>query len=371
MRVCYIANEFFAYGIYGGFGALLRSFCRGLNARGIETYALIRRYTEEAIREQPDIEDIEGTTVVALPKGYAARCMRRDLFELPDADLYVSMEPRFDTLLAKRANPDKKHAILFGDPHDWPEFWAVARQDPQNNSAWSKWKLWAQHKTLDAFRHRAAHCVDAHFAHGHEIGLRASKLYGVNPQPTFLPNPIDVPEGPIEKAEQPTVLFLARWDLQKRPELFVRLARAFPTVRFVMAGSATDPEVDGKLRHTYQDIPNLVLPGHISGSAKDQWLRESWILVNTSVREGMPVSYLEALSYECSILSSLEADNLVSRYGCVSKDDNFANALTRLLENDRWRELGRQGRIHVEEVFEFDKAIDATVEAYRALIEAG
>ena len=75
MHICYIANEFYGYGLYGGFGALLRSLCRGMNAQGVKTSALIRRYTPEAIAQQPDIEDIEGTTVYALPKSYAARTL--------------------------------------------------------------------------------------------------------------------------------------------------------------------------------------------------------------------------------------------------------------------------------------------------------
>lgn len=371
MRVCYIANEFYAYGLYGGFGALLRSFCRGLNARGVETYALIRRYSEESVREQPEIEDIDGTTVIALPKGYAARCLRGDLFKLPDADLYVSMEARFDTLLAKRANPTKKHAILFGDPVDWSDFWSIRSQGADQLTHWKKLKTWAQFSALDAFRRRAAHSVDAHFAHGKEIAARAARIYGLKTLPDFLPNPIDIPEGPIDKSAEPTILFLGRWDLQKRPELFARFAESFPEVRFVMAGEATDPARDRELRNTFRRIPNIVLPGHISGAEKDRWLRESWILANTSVREGMPVSYLEALSYECALLSSVEANDLVGRFGRVTPDDDFASALTWLLENDRWRELGRRGRMQVQGTFAFDKAIDATMDAYQELIGAG
>ena len=370
MRICFVASEFFAYGAYGGYGRLVRTLCKGLAARGIETYALIRRCTPEAVADQPEVEMIDETRVIALPKGYFGRCRRRDLFRMPAADLYISMDPRFDSWLAMRANPASKHAILFGDPYPFREKWAIMAQDPANRSFLKKWITWAQFEGLQIFARRAVHGADGLFAHGLTVADRAAALYGLPKPPGFLPNPIDIPEGPIEKAAQPTVLFLARWDLQKRPEIFFALARKFPEARFVGAGAATDPARDAELRAQFAGIPNVVMPGRIVGEEKDRWLRESWILINTSIREGMPLSYQEALSYGCALLAPINADRLPEQFGHHVEGEAYQAGLHGLIEGDRWRTLGEAGREYMTRVHGFENAIEANLRAYQDLIDS-
>ncbi len=116
----------------------------------------------------------------------------------------------------------------------------------------------------------------------------------------------------LRKADTPTVCFLARWDPQKRVEVFFELAEMFPEVEFIAMGRSHDIEADARLRKWCEGIPNLSCPGFVSEEEKSRILEKSWALVNTSVREALPISFLEALAHETPILSGEDPDGLTS-----------------------------------------------------------
>jgi len=172
----------------------------------------------------------------------------------------------------------------------------------------------------------------------------------------LLPNPVVKRVGSVQKSEYPRVVFLARLDPPKRPWLFAELARMFPEVEFLMAGKlhyhgygAWEP---GELP------PNVKLLGHIDGPEKARLLSSSWLLVSTSIHEGLAVSFLEALACETPILALTNPGGVVSNYGHfagrydgdgLDSLPSLAAGLDRLLSDACHRQrLGRSGREWVE-----------------------
>ncbi len=92
--------------------------------------------------------------------------------------------------------------------------------------------------------------------------------------------------------------------------------------------------------------------------------------MNTSVRECLPVSFLEAAAHGCAILSFVDPDGFASNFGHHVKDTDLESGLRWLLEGDRWRELGERGRAYVAEVHGRKRVIDLHLGAYQALLEA-
>ncbi|MTJ12502.1 glycosyltransferase family 4 protein [Anabaena sp. UHCC 0187] len=182
--------------------------------------------------------------------------------------------------------------------------------------------------------------------------------YGVQPpEVTFLPNIIDLEPGEVVKSEKPTVVFLARLDPYKRPWLFAELARHFPDVEFIFLGK---PHFEGKGAWEPNSLPNNVrLMGHVDGEEKVRILSEAWVLINTSIHEGLAVSFQEALKCETPLLSCLDPENVVSRFGIyVGRYDGtgmeaipkFVEGLKTLLEDKELRtRLGKEGRKWVTE----------------------
>jgi glycosyltransferase involved in cell wall biosynthesis len=160
---------------------------------------------------------------------------------------------------------------------------------------------------------------------------------------------------------------MGRWEGRKRVELFFDLARRCPDVEFVAVGAARDPERDRALRLRYGSIPNLRMTGVLDQFATPEWgevLGRSWILVNTSAREGLPTAFIEAAAHRCAILSFSDPDGFATRFGHQAAEGRLEEGLRELLRDDRWRDLGEAGRRHVERVFSIDHAMDAHLAAY-------
>jgi glycosyltransferase involved in cell wall biosynthesis len=154
-------------------------------------------------------------------------------------------------------------------------------------------------------------------------------------------------------------------------ELFFELARQCPDVDFVAVGAARDPEHDRALRLRYGGIRNLRLTGVLDQFATPEWgevLGSSWILANTSAREGLPTAFIEAAAHRCAILSFADPDRFATRFGRLAPEGRLEEGLRDLLRDDRWRALGEAGRRHVERVFSIQHAMGEHLQAYeRAL----
>ena len=194
------------------------------------------------------------------------------------------------------------------------------------------------------------------------------KMHNLKTEPIFMPHAMEIPiEKPL-KSPQPTACFLGRWDAVKRPELFFELARHFPKVRFIAIGQASVPESDRELRERGSKIPNLEMLGAVSEEKKTEILQESWILVNSSVREGLPQSFNEACSYRCAILSAVNPDDFAQNFGFHVQNDDFEAGLECLLESNRWKEKGETGFEYVKENNELNKVIERRIEIYESLL---
>ena len=172
----------------------------------------------------------------------------------------------------------------------------------------------------------------------------------------FLPNIVDTVDGPVTKSEKPRVIFLARLDPIKRPWLFVELARFFPAVEFLMLGQS---HFHGPGSWEAGDLPpNVKLLGHVEGTRKHQVVSSALVLVNTSIHEGLPTSFLEALARETPLLSFTNQEDVASRFGIhvpwrggdgMTGLSELVAGLRRLLDDESLRiALGRDGRRWVE-----------------------
>lgn len=197
-----------------------------------------------------------------------------------------------------------------------------------------------------------------------EIAKRAYGLDNINP--IFLPNPIEMPQ--IEKptySAKPSVLFLGRLEPIKRPWIFFELARRFSHVDFFVAGKTHFPDLMNPIIEKYQNISNLKFLGLITGKELDNLLNNVWGVINTSVHEALPVSFLEAFSYFKPIISCQNPDDLVNKFGVYTGEilgegfdnktiDKFTYALETFLSKKFDREtIGISARRYVETTHSF------------------
>jgi glycosyltransferase involved in cell wall biosynthesis len=355
VKICLICVEIFGWGKYGGFGSSTRLLGRELQRRGVTVYAVVPRRGNQ----QP-IEELDGIRVLSFPMH--APWAARELFRQCDADIYHSQHPSFSTRLAMDVMPDRKHLITFRDPHAAKD-WLIELRHPSISRV----------RTLLAFLYenlgvrKAVRNADGLFCCTPDIESKVRQLYGSVPALYVLPSPIAIPEGPMRKTSAPTVCFIGRWDRRKRPELFLETAARRPDVHFIAVGKSQDAEWDAQLRQRYGRLPNVELPGFLdpfTSGALSHVLERSWILMNTSYREGLPTSFLEALAHRCAILSAVDPGGITQRFGARVDNDDYDRGLERLLQQDAWKEKGERGYQYVKGHHDLADAIDRHLAAY-------
>jgi glycosyltransferase involved in cell wall biosynthesis len=183
--------------------------------------------------------------------------------------------------------------------------------------------------------------------------LKSSETYGAPiAEVELLPNPLDVVPSDVAEHERPRVVFVGRLDPIKRPWLFVELARSFPHVEFLLLGQS---HFTGAGSWQPSGLPaNVRALGHVGEEKKTRTLRSAWMLVNTSIHESLPISFLEALHCGTPIVACQNPEDVTSRFGVYvgSWDGSgldglpaFIDGVERLLgDRDLRTKLGHEGR---------------------------
>lgn len=367
MRVCLIAPEIFGYGLYGGIGAAAMTIATGLAERGIDTVLVVPRATG-----QPEQEIINGVRTLTYDEDAYAPISAverfEQLFTSVDADIYHSIEPSPATGIAMAAAPGRKHIITFQAPaelSDWQLIWQGKSISRESGERFFRRYMGDIRPAVNRADLLACQAKSA-------IG-KCRKLYALNHDPEWLPNPVHINTGIARKSVSPRVCFLGRWDPVKRPALFLELAKLFSEVTFIAMGQGNEEfrNYDQTLRNAYAGVGNLEMAGLMLGREKTGILEKSWVLVNTSIIECMPVSFLEAASEGCAILSHVDADGFASRFGCHVKTDSviaYRRGLEWLLEEKRCLALGKKAYKEVREYYALDEVIQRHIDVYQRLL---
>lgn len=359
----------FGWGRYGGYGKLLEILGKHLQSKGVETYVITWQGPG-----QKRVEQLGDTIILSFPfkLGFPAplnmvsylRSM--PLYKMADADVYHNIDAKIETYIAWKLMPCKKHIIHFQDPYDERDYLQMSAVDPVYKwNLMAKWRLFATYSTLQ----RVCKNVSGVYTHALYLIPKIKRLFRLKRPIGFLPNPVEIPRRNLKKSSEPTVCFVGRWDPQKRVELFFELAGSFPEVNFLAVGKGRDEVRDQVLKRRYSELKNLQMLGFVSDTEKSAVLEKSWVLVNTSVREALPITFLEACAHKTAILSCLNPDNFASNFGIYVKENDFAAGLKRLLENDLWKKKGENGYNYVCKHHEAESLINKYINLYKILLE--
>lgn len=360
MRICLVCSEIFGLGTYGGFGRVTRVIGSELVARDIEVYVVVPQRVQKFGREHK----IDGMTVLQYsPKLWWTSV---DLYRRANADVYHSQDASLGSYLAMKAMPDRAHLITFRDPMNRADRRIEWRYAKKHRVGWLQYLAF-----IDSFFvHRAVNRASNLYCAANFLIPKIQAKYGLCDRPQFLPTPVDVPNQ-VVKSSTPLVCYVGRWHRRKRPEIFLELAKEFPGIRFVAVGGTREQKRDMRLRRTYSDIPNLKMTGIINQFETDRLdriLGESWILINTAAREGLPNTFLEAAAHKCAILSFVDPDGFASKFGYHARDGDLRLGLAYLLEKNRWKNRGELGYNYVRSVFVKDRVMDNHIEEYRRIL---
>jgi glycosyltransferase involved in cell wall biosynthesis len=166
-----------------------------------------------------------------------------------------------------------------------------------------------------------------------------------------LPLPKDViPEKPYP----PIVIWVGSLAPVKQPLLFIQLAQCFPNIQFLMiGGDSTDNKLNMSVKQYAKDLTNLKLLGPVPFNKMDFYYNTASLLINTSIYEGFPNSFIQAWMHYIPVLSlNANPDGILTKYNIGIVSGSFSKLvydLDRLLKDPKLMEkMGQNARKYAE-----------------------
>lgn len=413
MKIGFLCSEYFHYqttdgravptSAHGGFGFLTRKKAEGLARLGNDVHVLIPAPSFDATRNERREFPLGEVTVHLYEypseiewRGYAhaaSSALRstwtslrghvpalEEVMAEVDADVYVSENPSLYSCAVRSER--NNHILVFQDPWSEADI-AILRHaaidlaraggasvPSQASISGSPLPFYDGLTNIlgNALLRRLMRRVPMNNMFGEALCIsdRARRLYRLPATPGVLPNPIDVPPSIPVKADRPVVSWIGRWDPQKRVDIALETARLCPEVEFFIVGSPTDRAdlraTAAALEEKYRRYRNIHVMRFVSEEEKNRILDQSWMLLNTSVREGLPITFLEAGAHGACIIAPVDPDGYASRFGTFVTGGDFVDAIRQSAQREDFRTRGREGYEHVRRVHETSHVIQRHAE---------
>lgn len=109
-------------------------------------------------------------------------------------------------------------------------------------------------------------------------------------------------------------IWVANFGKNKRPLWFIELAKYLPQYKFCMLGAPYDTDLYLECESYSKDIRNLEILGYKSFFEVNSYVNQSKILVCTSIIEGFPNTFLQALSVNVPLLSTVDPNGVICNF---------------------------------------------------------
>ncbi len=328
---------------YGGYGFLAR--------RLVAKYLPNDELTIEVLLHGNKVEGLVQQRIIDGVKVYklsASDRLSRYWLALKRYDAFLSIELTSIAAI-QLASPKTPHILWIQDPRPRSEWDEIETVTLFPEPSYYDQKIY----DLVAKRQRSIRFI----TQGLFLNDLARQLYSLRESVAieYLPNPIDTPLDPCQDTiqKEDLILFLGRIDSVKRGWIFCEIAKRLPECQFhVLGAMRNNIERNSEVLAPYIDeaghsrIPNLHFEGHVDGELKQKFLRRAKILVNTSIHEALPISFLEALAARTLIVSCRNPEDLTAKFGFFTgpvlgngfdRVDDFVDGIRRILGDENYR----------------------------------
>lgn len=314
IKVALLVDEFFggAGTAYGGYGFLARRYlAKYLPDSNIRLDLLL------GFSKRLEHQIIDEINVYRLPKD---KKLAKNWLKSQGYDVYLSIELTSSSYEILKLEEEKKNLVLWvQDPRPWYEWREINTVQLYPETCYWDTPVYEYVNFLN-WKQKVKFITQGVF-----LIDKARDLYRLNNDllMEYVPNPIDVDYSfnvkEFKKKDQ--IIFLGRIESVKRGWLFCEIAKSLPEYDFYVLGQTfREKGKNSEIINKYASVPNLHFAGHVDGEVKKKFLMESKILVNTSIHEALPISFLEALSYGTVIVSNRNPENLTEKFGYWTGD---------------------------------------------------
>jgi len=168
----------------------------------------------------------------------------------------------------------------------------------------------------------------------------------------------------VNKAKRDFILWVARSEKWKRPEGYIQLAKAFPKEKFVMIMPIADNQrFFNYIKNEAYKVSNLrFIPG-VPFSKIEYYYKNAKVFVNTSLSEGFPNSFNQAMNFSTPLLSlNINPDDFINKNQVGIHCNNDFNKLKEnlerlLLDQELWEKFSKNSYQFVYNEMNIKKAI--------------
>ncbi|MFH6999081.1 glycosyltransferase family 4 protein [Flavobacterium sp. FlaQc-57] len=380
MKIAFLTPEYPhpKTGNSGGIGTSIKNLAIGLLAKGISVRVLVYGQKEDASFDDNGIliQQIKNVKLKGLSWFLTRKKIERiinqlhldkkiDLVEAPDWTGITSfIKPKSCPLIIRLNGSDAYFCYLDNRPVKW----------------------------INKFHEkRALQNADALLSVSQFTAEKTNFVFGLDKKFTIIPNSIDFTLFKAEDLKSNfnnTILYfgslIRKKGLLELPLIFNKVIENNPKVRLVLIGKDVSDIISGN-SSTWEMMKELFSEeakakvsylGSIPYSEIKNKIRDASVCVFPSFAEAFPVSWLEAMAMEKAIVASdigwAKEVIIDSESGFLidpKKHDLFASRIVQLLENPILiEEIGRKGRIRVENFFGVDKIANDNINFYKSLI---
>lgn len=197
---------------------------------------------------------------------------------------------------------------------------------------------------------------------------------------TVIPMPCPTPQKPeSENVNEPvvragTVLWIGRISKEKQLELLLDVAETLPDIQFVVAGKPK--QTDDYVKHLLdraQTLDNVKMLGMVPRKKMDDLYSQASLLCCTSHYEGFPNTFLEAWSHGLPVISTVDPDGVINRYGLgVTADqrEKIADAINALFgSQEMLQTYSTNARSYFEKYHTLDSSMEKFDEVFMQALE--
>jgi len=298
---------------YGGYGMLARNYvAKYLPNAEIEVEVILARQKGLFLRPFAKKHIVDGIVVYEPP----SRCWCPWWLERQNYDVYLGVEISNSILKHENRNAKRRLIHWVQDPRPWREWQEI------NTVSLFREKCYWNSPSYDLINRLYQNQKVRFISQGHFLNDLARELYrlDLDTEIQYVPNPVEIDETfDIENyPKKNQIMFLGRIESVKRGWLFCEIAKQMPEYNFYIIGQTFHKKEKTKseeIMAPYRNLPNLHFTGHLEGEEKRRFLKDSKILVNTSIHEALPITFLEALAYGTLLVSCRDPECLTSKFG--------------------------------------------------------
>lgn len=136
-------------------------------------------------------------------------------------------------------------------------------------------------------------------------------------QAVVIRNPIDLTVTFNRSTEPETILWIGKSDSVKRPEIVIELAGQLTDYSFEIILNLSNYEIHKHCLEQAGQLPNVTIYSYVPFSEVERYFVSAKLLLNTSIFEGFPNTFLQAAKYGVPIVClELDPGDMLSKYNC-------------------------------------------------------